>query len=151
MTFPKHLGRDVELFCLVHMPPSYLPLGNHLLTGCPYSSDRTDTARSTYCVLIQVDQQNLTITLFKKKALSKNILAEIQLEVCHIPCLRNGLNWSALASSFTSWRALMVSMICCKVGSSLPSDPNEFFLVFLITPENLNTTVDGIRFYRAPR
>jgi len=30
-------------------------------------------------VLIQVDQQNLTITLLKKKALSKNILAEIHL------------------------------------------------------------------------
>jgi len=74
-------------------------------------------------MLIEVDQQNLTITLFKKKALSKNILTEMKLEVCHVPRSWNGLNWSALASSFAAWWALMVSMICCKVGSLLPSDP----------------------------
>ena len=45
--------------------------------------------------------------MFKKKALSKNILAKIQLEVSHIPRSRNGLNWSALASSFTDWRAFI--------------------------------------------
>jgi len=44
----------------------------------------------------------------------------------------------------------MVSMSCCKVGASLPLDPNGACLVFLITSENSNTTVDEIRFYRAP-
>ena len=44
----------------------------------------------------------------------------------------------------------MVSMICCKVGSLVPSHPSGPCLVFLITSENSNTTVDGIRFYRAP-
>ena len=36
-------------------------------------------------------------------------------------------------SSLASWRALMVSMICCKVGASLLSDLNNPCLVFLIS------------------
>jgi len=37
-----------------------------------------------------------SITLLKKKALSKNILAEIQLEVCHVPRSRNGFPQQSL-------------------------------------------------------
>ena len=40
---------------------------------------------------------------------------------------------SRLYSSFASWRALMVFMICCKARASLPSDPNGPCLVFLIS------------------
>jgi len=44
----------------------------------------------------------------------------------------------------------MISIRCCRVRASFPSDPSGPCLVFLITSENSNTTVDGIRFYRAP-
>jgi len=40
----------------------------------------------------------------------------------------------------------MVSMSCCKVGASLPSDPYGPCLVFLITSESSNTIVDGSSF-----
>ena len=42
----------------------------------------------------------------------------------------------------------MVSMSYCKVGASLPSDPNGHCLVFLITFESFKHECGGIRFYR---
>ena len=48
--------------------------------------------------------RNVPVQVLEPQQQSKNILAEIQLEVCHIPRSRNDLNWSALASSFTCER-----------------------------------------------
>ena len=45
----------------------------------------------------------------------------------------------------------MTSMSCCKVGTSLPSDPSGPCLVFLITSQGSIANVDGIMFYQAPQ
>jgi len=54
-------------------------------------------------------------------------------------------------SSFTSWRALMASMTCCKARASLPLNPSRPCLVFLITSKGSVSNVDEIKFYQAPR
>jgi len=38
-------------------------------------------------------------------------------------------------------------MSYCRVWASLPSDPNDPCLVFLISLENSNTIVDEVKFY----
>jgi len=60
-------------------------------------------------------------------------------------------SYSRRYSSFSSWRALMVSIICCKTGTSPSPYPSSPALVFLITSEGLVVNMDGIRFYRALR
>jgi len=60
-------------------------------------------------------------------------------------------SFSCLYCSLASWKALVISMSCCKVVASLPSDPYGPCLVFIIKSEISNTNVDGIKFYQAPR
>jgi len=45
----------------------------------------------------------------------------------------------------------MVDMSCCKMGVSLPSDPNGPCLVFFIMLGGFKHECGGIEFYRAPR
>ena len=60
-------------------------------------------------------------------------------------------SYSRLCSLLASWRALVASMSCCKMGESLPSDLYGPCLVFLIMLEGSIMNADGIVFYRAPR
>ena len=53
-------------------------------------------------------------------------------------------------SSFASWRALMVSIICCKAGASPPSDPCVPCLVLLIMSDCSVVNVGGVKSYQAP-
>ena len=76
---------------------------------------------------------------------------------CSLSCSSLSTSWirswirscSHMWSSLASWRALMASMSCCKIGASLPSDSCGPCLVFLITLEGSITNADGIKFYRA--
>ena len=71
-------------------------------------------------------------------------------------------SWSAIASSrirscsrpyssIFSLRALMASIICCKVEASPPSDPCIPCLMIFITSNCLDVNAGGVKFYRAPR
>ena len=59
------------------------------------------------------------------------------------------LSCSTLDVVIAYWRALTVSINCCMVGLSFPSDPNGPCLVFLITFSDSSTTVGGTWFYQA--
>ena len=58
---------------------------------------------------------------------------------------------SRLYCSLASWKTFTVSISCCRSGASFASSPSGTCLVFLTSLENSHTTVDGIKFYRAPR